>query len=140
MLTSNSGTCVMFVYVITYGTSWPRDTFISGVVFVIDSRPCMIRVERDVVVVDLARTRHLAVVEQEVHVIAGPVGARTHRHRRRELRRLDFAVLRGGRDCVVTLAGQVGTENAAVVAPLVGGMICDGPAMKPIVGAVVSTT
>ena len=40
MLTSNSGTSVTFLYVITYGTIWPRTTLRSGVVFDIVNTPC----------------------------------------------------------------------------------------------------
>ena len=50
------------------------------------------RVERNVVVEDLARARRLAAVEQQVQVVVRTRGAGRHRRRRSELRGLRFAV------------------------------------------------
>jgi hypothetical protein len=44
---------------------------------------------------------------------------------RRELRRLNFAEQGRARNASSALAGQAGTENAAVEALDVGGMICE---------------
>src|SRR4030095_7614327 len=51
-----------------------------------------LRVERNVVVVDLARSGHRATVECEIQEVPGPGAARGHRGWRCELRRLCFAI------------------------------------------------
>ena len=126
MLTSVSNRPATLFTVITYGTSCPRVTLSSGVVLEIAIEPVELRIERDVVVEDLARARHLAAVQPQVDVVDRAGAACRNRCSRRELRRLHFADTAAVPGIASSaLPGQAGTENAAVEASDVGGMICE---------------
>ena len=104
MLTSVSIVPARLFTVITYGTSCPRVTLSSGVVLEIAMRAGELRIERDVVVEDLARARHLAAVQHQVDVVDRAGAAWRNRCSRRELRRLHFAEQGRARNRIVGAA------------------------------------
>ena len=104
-----------FATVIMYGTSWPRETLHERRRLRDRDRLVEVEIERNVVVEDLARARHEAVVERQVQVV-GRARRAADRRRRLELRRLRLAVLRRRGTASSIDAGHDGTANAAVVA------------------------
>ena len=105
-----------FVTVMMYGTSWPRETLHERRRLRDVDRLVEIEVERDVVVEDLARARHEAVVEHQMQVV---VRARRAAAQPRAAAETPRASLRSAARSPARRrrsdAGHDGTENAAVV-------------------------
>src|SRR5262245_53496757 len=128
MATSVSGRPAVLLTVMTYGTSWPRVTFRSGVVFVIASAPLtsgssgmwLLKICADPGTWLSSSIRCTWYTVPDVRAGTEAAGANSEACT--------------SQNCAVpgitsaALPGQAGTEKAAVVGSDAGGMTCEYPA------------